>query len=461
MAALDATVVNVALPSIGKDLGADVAGLQWIITGYLITLSALLLIGGSLGDRFGRRRIFRVGVAWFALASVLCSLAPTIGVLVAARILQGVGGALLTPGSLAIIEATFAVGDRARAIGAWSGLGGIAAAIGPLVGGWLVSAVSWRLIFLINVPLAAIVLLAARHVPESTDPAAPPRTDFLGASLAVIGLASSTCALIEGPTAAGPVVVVAAVIGVAGLVAFVLVERRSRHPMLPLELFASRQFSAANLVTLGVYAALDGVLFLLAVTLQEALGYSPIEAGVALLPVTVLMLLFSARAGALAQRIGPRLPMTLGPLIVAVGLLMMRGVSPGAHYGTDILPAVVVFGAGLSLTVAPLTATVLAAAPERHAGVASAVNNAVARVAGLVAVALLPALAGLTGAEHLSPSAFADGFHTAATIGAGLCLAGAAVAAVGIRNPAPTRPVPTAPRPESACPVDAPPLRSN
>jgi EmrB/QacA subfamily drug resistance transporter len=438
VASLDATVVNVALPTIGRHFGAGVSGLQWVITGYLITLAALILLGGSLGDLFGRRKIFVIGVVWFSLASLVCGLAVNLPMLIAARALQGIGGALLVPGSLAIIESSFAPADRGRAIGAWSGLGGIATAIGPFAGGWLVSAVSWRLIFLLNLPLAVAVLVAARHVPESTDPRAERHIDYLGAALVVVGLAGSTYALISAPEPGRTGAVVAAgVIGVLALMGFVAVERRSRHPMLPLGIFSSRQFTAANLVTFVVYAALGGALFLLAVDLQQALRYSPVAAGAALFPVTVIMLLLSARAGALAQRIGPRWPMTIGPLVVTAGLLLMRRISPGDHYAAVVLPAVVVFGLGLALTVAPLTATVLAAADERHAGVASGVNNAVARAAGLFAVALLPVLAGLKGADYRNPLAFSQGFHTALLIAAGATFLGGVIAFFGIRNPLP------------------------
>jgi EmrB/QacA subfamily drug resistance transporter len=466
IAGLDATVVNVALPAIGKDFGAGVSGLQWVITGYLITLAALILIGGSLGDRYGRRRVFLVGVVWFTVASVLSGTASTLGFLIAARALQGIGGALLAPGSLAIIEASFRPEDRGRAIGAWSGLGGIATAIGPFAGGWLVSAVSWRLIFLLNVPLAAIVLFASRHVPESTDPTVTGALDVAGASLGVIGLAAGTYALIESHSGVSTVVIVAAaVVGAVGLIGFVVVERTGRHPMLPLDIFSSRQFSAANLVTVAVYAALGGVFFLLAVDLQQVLRYSPVAAGAALFPVTVILLLLSSRAGALSQRIGPRLPMTLGPLTVAVSLVLMRGIGAGARYLPDILPAIVVFGLGLALTVAPLTTTVLAAADPRHAGVASGVNNAVARVAGLLAVALLPALSGLTGRSYRHAAAFSAGFQTAVTICAVLCVVGGLIALVGISNEtvaaankAPAG-APAGSTAQTCCPIDGPPIR--
>ena len=466
MAMLDGTVVNVALPSIGRDLGAQVAGLQWVLTAYLVTLSALMLLGGSLGDRYGRRRVFLVGVAWFTVASLACAVAPTLPALVAARAVQGVGGALLVPGSLAIIEGSFVPTDRGRAIGTWSALGGVATAVGPLAGGWLVTAVSWRLIFVLNLPLAALVVVAARHVPDSRDPAAAPRLDLAGAVLMVVGLATVTYALIDGPAPAADVTlaIVLGVVGAAALVGFVVVERRRRYPMLPLSLFSSRQFTVANVVTFAVYAALGGVLFLLAVDLQQVLGYSALAAGAAMLPVTVIMLCLSSRAGALAQRIGPRLPMALGPLVMAGGLALMVRIVPGSGYGADVLPAVVVFALGLALTVAPLTTTVLAAVDAGHAGLASGVNNAVARVGGLMAVALLPPLAGLTGAAYREPLRFSGGFHTAVLIGAGLCAAGGLCAAAGIRNPAapalsgPAQPGPIRPEPLS-CPLDAPTLR--
>lgn len=415
MAFLDGTVVNVALPDIGEDLGASTAALQWILNGYLLTLASLILLGGSLGDRYGRRRIFVLGVGVFTAASLLCAVAPTAEFLIGARLLQGIGGALLTPGSLALIEASFRPADRARAIGAWSGLGGVATALGPLLGGYLIGAVSWRAIFLINLPLGAFVAwTATRHVPETRDPMATGPIDLRGAVLTALGLAGVTYALIEAPergvTAA---VLVAAIGGALSLLAFFAAERASRNPMLPLEIFRSRQFSSANGVTFVVYAALSGVFFLLVAFLQISLGYTPIEAGAASLPVTGLMLLFSARSGALAQRIGPRIPLTLGPLVIALGLLWMTQIEPGDSYVTAILPPVIVFGAGLTLVVAPVTATVLAAVDTRHSGVASGVNNAVARVGGLLAVAILPAIAGITGDKFYEPAEMTDGFQMA------------------------------------------------
>jgi EmrB/QacA subfamily drug resistance transporter len=445
LAAIDATAVNVALPAIGRDLHTGLAGLQWTVTGYTLTLAGFLLLGGSLGDTFGRRRIFVIGVAWFAAASLLCGLAPSSGALVGARLLQGVGGALLTPGSLAILEAVFAPDDRGAAIGAWSGLGGVATAIGPFAGGWLVKAASWRLVFLINLPLAiAVIAISLRHVPENRDPEATGQLDILGAVLAALGLGCVTYALIEGPGKGwtSPVVLGAAGLGIVALVAFLLHERRAPAPMLPLGLFRSRFFSATNLVTFVLYGALGGVLFLLPVHLQTVAGYSPVAAGSALLPITILMLLLSARSGRLASRIGPRPQMTIGPLLAACGLLLMTRIDGSGNYLTQVLPAVVVLGLGLSCTVAPLTTTVLAAAPDRQAGIASAVNNDVARTAGLFAVAILPFFAGLGQSSYVEPDAFLRGFRHAVVISAGLCVVGAVVAFVALRQRVPSTPRP-------------------
>jgi EmrB/QacA subfamily drug resistance transporter len=431
IAFLEATVVNVALPALGEDLDADVAGLQWTINGYLLTLASLILLGGSLGDRYGRRRIFEIGVVWFTIASALCALAPNIEILILARVIQGIGGALLTPGSLAIIEATFREEDRGRAIGAWSALTGIAGAVGPLVGGYLVDAVSWRWIFLINLPLGAFVVWASRrHVPETRDPTMTGRLDLRGAALAALGLGSLTLALIEAPEEgfASPVVVVALIVGTLAVIAFARTERRVPQPMLPLSIFSSRQFTSANLVTFVVYAALGAVFFLLVVFLQIALGYSAIEAGAASLPTTALMLFLSPRAGALAQRIGPRIPLTIGPILVGIGMFMMGEIDMGDTYLGSIFPAVVVFGLGLSLVVAPVTITVLAAADPRQAGIASGVNNAVARTAGLLAVAVLPLIAGLDGADYQDPQAIADSFTIGMRAAAALAVAGGVLA---------------------------------
>lgn len=450
MAFLDSTVVNVALPEIGRDLGATTGALQWILNGYLLTLASLILLGGSLGDRYGRRRVFVWGTGLFTAASVLCSAAPNVELLVAARMLQGIAGALLTPGSLAMIESSFVPEDRSRAIGAWSGLAGVTTAIGPLVGGWLVDAVSWRAIFLINLPLGAfVVLTAGRHIPETRDPDAGGVLDLRGAALAALGLAGTTYALIQGSVPAG-------IAGVAALAAFLWVEARSPNPMMPLGIFASRQFAAANMVTFVVYAALSGVFFLLVAFLQVAMGYSPIAAGAASLPVTVLMLLLSARSGALAQRIGPRIPLTAGPVVIGAAMLLMTTIDPGDGYLTAVLPAVVLFGLGLTLVVAPVTSTVLAAADARHAGVASGVNNAVSRVAGLLAVAVLPAVAGITGERFYDPVAMADGFGTAMVVCAVLAAGGGVLAWATIRS---RPPAPAPAETHFSCAVAGTPLR--
>ncbi len=467
MAFLDGTVVNVALPDIGRDLGASTSALQWILNGYLLTLASLILLGGSLGDRYGRRRVFVLGVGVFTTASLLCAVAPNVGLLIAARMLQGIGGALLTPGSLAIIEASFRPADRARAIGAWSGLGGVATALGPLLGGYLIGAISWRAIFVINLPIGIFVAWAAReHVPESRDPMASGRLDLRGAALAAIGLAGTTYALIEAPgKGASVAVLVAAIAGVAALVAFFVGEHRAENPMLPLEIFSSRQFSAANAVTFVVYAALGGFFFLLVSFLQISLGYTPIEAGSASLPVTLLMLVFSARSGALAQRIGARIPLTVGPIVIAAGLLLLTRVQPGDSYLTSILPGIVVFGLGLTLVVAPVTATVLAAADARHSGIASGVNNAVARVAGLLAVAVLPVAVGLTGDDFYVAAKMTDGFHMAMAICAALSALGGVLAWLTISSevlhaePEPGGDTPERLGEDFSCGVTGPPLR--
>ncbi len=439
MAFLDSTVVGIALPSINRSFGGGVGTLQWVVTGYSLTLAALLLLGGSLGDRFGRRRLFSIGIAWFAAASALCGLAPNAGLLVAARVLQGVGGALLTPGSLAILQASFRADDRSRAIGAWSGLGGVASAAGPLVGGYLLAVASWRAVFYINVPIAVFVLvITARHVPETSDPTSTGRIDYPGAALAVVFLAGVTYALIEGPTRgwSSPLVLTGIVLAAVSGPAFLWLEHRKAHPMLPLDLFRSRQFSGANAVTFVVYGALGGALFLVPVELQIVVHYSPLQSGLALLPVTLIMLLFSARSGQLSTRIGPRLQMSVGPVVVGAGLaLLSRATTPG-NYATQVLPAVVLFGAGLAVTVAPLTSTAMGAAPAEHSGIASAVNNTVARAASLFAVAVLPLAAGLAGTAALSSAELASGFRTAMYISAVASALGGLLAFLTIRNPA-------------------------
>lgn len=444
IAFLDSTVVNVALPAIHRSLGGGVGGLQWTIDAYLITLTALMLLGGSLGDLHGRRRVYVAGLGGFGLASALCALAPSIGVLLAARAVQGVAGALLVPGSLSILSASFSDQDRSRAVGAWSGLAGVASAVGPFLGGWLVDAGSWRLVFLINVPVVLVAIgVTLRHVPESRSEAPVVRgmpvrahVDLPGAAAASLGLAAVCYAVIEGARNFGLAPRAAAVLGIAALVAFILIERSRPRPMLPLGLFRSRQFTGANLTTLAVYAGLGATTFFLVLELQIGLRYSALAAGVSLLPLTLLMLALSAHFGALSQRTGPRLLMSTGPLVVAAGLLLLAGVHPGMHY-TAILPGVVVFGLGLSMTVAPLTATVLAAVDEAHVGVGSAVNNAVARLAGLLSVAVLPTLVGLSTA---GPGVLTGGYHQAMLIAAGLAASGGLIAFATIRRAVPVQP---------------------
>lgn len=457
MALLDSTVVNVALPRIGRDLDADLAVLQWTVNAYLVTLAGLILVGGALGDRFGRRRVFVLGVAWFAVGSLLCGLAPNAGVLVAARALQGIGGALLTPGSLALIQGSIRREDRARAVGLWSGLGGVGAAVGPFLGGWLVDGPGWRWVFLLNVPLAALcVPVALRHVPESRDPQARGRFDVAGALLGATALALLTYALIEARAATAPVIA-AGVGGVLLTGAFVYVERRRADPMLPPEIFASRQFTAVNLVTLCVYAALSGFFFLVVLQLQVVSGYSALAAGAAMLPTTALMLLLSARSGELGERIGPRIPLTVGPLVCAAGTLLTLRVGPGASYAGDVLPAMAVMGLGLVILVAPLTATVLASVDPGRAGLASGINNAAARAAGLIAVAALPLLAGMGPESYLSATQFDAAFGAAMAWCAGTFVFGAAVAWATVRTPAAGAPHPQC---RTQCAMAAPPLEA-
>lgn len=422
VAFLDGSVVNVALPAIGRDTGGGFAVLQWVLDAYLLTLSALLLLGGALGDRYGRRLVFQIGLVVFTLASLGCGLAPDGAVLIIARLVQGVGGALLVPGSLALINSTIRPDDRGRAVGTWAGLTGVSSALGPFVGGWLVDAVSWRWVFFINLPIAAVALVVtARHVPETRSTGVTGAPDLAGAAAITLGLAGAIYALIELPVHGWNVLTaVALAAGVAGLVAFPLVESRTKGPIMPPALFANRQFTGANLTTFTVYSALSGALFLLSLQLQQTLGYSALEAGIATLPITVIMLLLSGRMGALAQRTGPRLPMTIGPFGCAAGLALMTLAVPGSSYLTGVLPGVLVFGLGLAVTVAPLTSAVLAAVEPARAGVASGVNNAISRLAGLVAVAVLPLVAGMTG-----PGAtVGSGFGRAMVISAAVCALG-------------------------------------
>jgi EmrB/QacA subfamily drug resistance transporter len=462
LAVLDATVVNIALPAIGRDFHTGVAALQWVMNGYALTLAALLLIGGSLGDRFGRRKVYLIGIVWFALASAACGFATSAVILIITRVLQGVGAALLTPGSLAILEASFRPADRGRAIGAWSGLSAIAVAAGPPVGGFLVSAASWRWIFFLNVPLAAtVVALGARHLPESRDPGVTGAIDYAGALAGVVFLTGVTFVFIEAPVLgwSSPAVLAMTLASLAGLAAFLVRERRAAAPMLPLSMFGARQFAAANAVTFLLYGALTGAVFLLPVMLQVVSGYSPLGAGLALLPLTLILLGLSARSGRIAARIGPRLPLSVGPVAAGVGLALLTQATSGSSYLVSVLPAIVVLGLGLAITTAPLTSTAMDSAPPQHSGIASAVNNDMSRFGGLLAIAVLPALVGITGTAYLEPGPLAAGFRTAVLISAGLCTAAGVLAAATITNP-PRAPLPAGAAPEECfhCGLDAPPL---
>jgi EmrB/QacA subfamily drug resistance transporter len=425
MAFVDGTLVNVALPTIQRALHAGLAQMQWVVEGYALFLSALLLAGGALGDRHGRRRVFAIGVAVFTLASIGCALAPDALTLIAARAVQGVGAALLVPGSLALISATFPEGERGRAIGTWSAWSGVTTAAGPVLGGWLVDHVSWRWAFLVNVPAGlAVLFLAWRLLPESRKPGCEP-ADAVGSVLATLGLGGIVFALIEAPARgwSSKEVAAASLLGAIGAVAFAIAERRVRAPMLPFHLFASRPFAAANALTLLLYFALGGGMFYLPLDLIRVHGYAASEAGAALMPLVFLMLALSSRAGALADRIGPRLPLLAGPVVAGVGFALLAWPGPGPSYWTSVLPAMLVLGLGLSITVAPLTTTVMNAVPADHAGVASGVNNAVARSAGLLGIAAFGLIVSAAG------GAFDDGFRRVMVVCAVLAVGGGTIAA--------------------------------
>ncbi len=392
---LDGTVVNVALPAIADGLDAGLAGQQWVVEAYMLTMVALLLVGGSLGDQFGRRRIFVIGLVAFGVTSILCALAPTVEILIGARALQGVAGALLVPGSLAIVAASFEGAARGKAVGTWTAWTGIATVLGPAGGGALIGLTSWRAIFWVNLPLiAATVALSMHSVRESRDPDAYRGIDWTGIGLSAVGLGGPVFALIEQPTRGwgDPLVWVPFVAGIACFCLFVLYEARARHPMLDLGLFRIRNFAVANLTTLTAYAGLIGGLFFVGLYLQQVAGYSALEAGLATTPVSLILFFLSPRWGRLASGTGPRLPMTLGPIVGGIGLLMLLMIGTSGDYATEVLPGILVFGLGLSATVAPLTATVLDSVEERHVGIASGVNNGVSRVAGLLAIAVLGAV---------------------------------------------------------------------
>jgi EmrB/QacA subfamily drug resistance transporter len=491
---LDATVVNVALPAIKDDLDTGLAGQQWIVEAYLLTLVSLMLVGGSMGDQFGRRRLFEIGLAGFGVTSALCAIAPTDEFLIAFRALQGMAGALLVPGSLAIVAATFEGDERGRAVGIWTAWTGIATVVGPAGGGLLVDAISWRAIFAVNLPLVVVNLWLTRSaVAESRDPDAFMGIDYGGILLSAAGLAGPVFALIMQPTYGwgDPVVFVPLVAGIACFAAFVVHEMRTEHPMVDLSLFRIRNFALTNVVTLVVYAGLIGSLFYVPLFLQQVAGYSALEAGLATTPSSVTLFLLSPRFGKVSMAIGPRWPMTFGPIVAGIGLLLLLRVDAGADYVTQVLPGILLFALGLSATVAPLTATALNSVDERHVGIASGINNAVSRMAGLLAIAVLgAAVAGRfgtvldekLGGEKFSPAAQREiskardaglagtdvsksvpkaeqariepavedasvsGFHLGMAVGGGLMIAGGLVAAVGIEDPKRRRKHEPAPR---------------
>ena len=444
---LESSVVNVALPAIARDFHVGVVGLQWVINGYLLTLSALMLLGGALGDRFGRPRVFAIGCVAFALASGGCALAPGLVPLVGLRVLQGAAGALLVPNSLAMLDTAFAGEERGAAIGQWAAWSAVSTAAGPFAGGWLVDALNWRWVFSAVILFAlAAALIVVRHIASGAVKVAAgrdarERIDYLGAALGTLALAGIVGALMAGPAIGFRDwrVLAAGAGGVVCMAAFIFAERRARTPILPLSIFRSQQFSGVNATTFLVYAALSGLFFLLMPQLQGNLHYSALRAGAALTPANVIMLVFSPIAGRASARIGPRVLMTVGALIAAVAMVLFTRVQPGASYLTTILPAIVIFGIGLSILVAPLTSAVLSAVKESDTGIASGINNAVARLAGLIATAAPPLAAGIGGSAKLEGQAFAAGYVRAMLICAGLCTAGALVAFATVRREQPSR----------------------
>lgn len=431
VAMLDGTVVNIALNRIGTDLGASLPELQWISNGYLLSLASLILVGGALGDRWGRRRTYLVGVTGFAIGSALCAFAQSPAQLVAFRVLQGVAAALLAPGALALIQGSFRRADRPAAIGTWAGVSGIATAIGPLLGGFLVENGGWRWIFAINLPLCALVVLMGMQVPESKSDRPTGHFDVGGAVAGVVALGATTYLLTSWRGLGAPALVAGISTALVAGAVFLRLERRPTA-MMPLSLFRSRVFAAANLMTLLVYGALGAVLFFLVLQLQVSAGYGATSAGLSTLPVAIVMLLLSGRSSVLAARTGPRLPMTVGPIVCAAGVFLLSDIDSSAPYWTAVFPGVTLFALGLSSLVSPLTVAVLAAAPDRHAGVASGVNNAVARAGTLLAVAALPAVVGLTGADYRDPSALTGGYHQALLLASGMLALGGVISWFGL-----------------------------
>lgn len=428
---LEGSVVLVAMPAMGRDLGLAMSGLQWVMNGYLLTLSALMLFGGTLGDRVSHARVFGLGLIGFAASSLVCAVAPNIVILVVARVLQGIAGALVVPNSLAMLETHFAGHERGVAIGRWAAWSGISTAVGPLAGGWLVDATSWRFVFVSVVPFALVAAwVALRHAVGGDRKKVSKPIDYLGAILVTLGLAGIVGALIAAPDRGftSTLVVAIGAIGVVLTIAFVVAESRVDNPLLPLDVFHSREFVGANLNTLLVYAALNGLFFLLMLQLQNGLRYNALEAGASLLPVNALLLVLSPRAGKLAERIGARLPIAVGSLVAALGMLLFVRVKPGTSYVATVLPALVVFGTGLGLLVAPLTSAALQSLGEKRAGIASGVNNAAARLAGLLATASIPVAAGIGGSHEPRGALLASAFVRAMVISAGLCALGAAMA---------------------------------
>src|SRR5580693_5705738 len=460
VAGIDSMVVAVALPAIGRNLHAGFQALQWTVTSYTLTLASLILLAGSLSDRWGRRRVFLAGLSWFTVASVLCAAAPSVGWLIAARAVQGIGGALMTPASLAIIEATFRPADRTRAIGTWAGFSGVSSAIAPFLGGWLLQVGSWRWIFLINVPVAAVTAWTTRrHVPESRNTSVSGSVDWPGALTGVVALAAITYAIIVLPGAGvtSPRFAAAAVLAVVSSVTFVVTERRGSNPMLPPAIFAPAAFRAANAVTFVVNGALGGFAFVFIPALEIVAGYSPVVAGSALVPVTIVTLMLSGASGRLAARIGPRPQLVAGCLLCAVASVLAVRVGAHAGYWTVVFPLAVLFGLGLASLLPPLTATAMNSAPDSLAGLASGVNNAVARVAGLLWIAALPPLTGLTGAAYADPTRFQSSFGQISWICAAAFTCAAALAAAFIagpdRPPAARPALIQTPVPHLACPV--------